>query len=69
MDAPKTGPTDQDIIAAVKECLTEVELDKVTKKQLMALAEMKLQCQMQGERKTFLYAAIDRELEMMPADE
>jgi len=65
MDAPKTGPTDEDITTAVREALVNVELDKVTKKQLMALAEMKLQSQLPVERRAFMNAVIDRELEMM----
>jgi chitin synthase len=65
MDAPRTGPTDEDITTAVREALVNVELDKVTKKQLMALAEMKLQSQLPVERRAFMNAIIDRELEMM----
>jgi chitin synthase len=65
MDGPKTGPTDQDIVMAVRECLQEVNLDDVTKKQLKALAEQRLQTQLQGERKQFLDQMIDVELAKM----
>ncbi|KAF2664200.1 chitin synthase, class VI [Microthyrium microscopicum] len=66
MDGPRAGPSDQDILMAVRECLSEVELERVTKKHVVALAELKLQCQLTGERKNFLYQAIDAELERMP---
>ena len=33
------GPTNEAITQAIRECLGEVDLDKVTKKQLKALAE------------------------------
>jgi chitin synthase len=66
MDGPRTGPSDADIIAAVRECLSEVDMERVTKKHVVALAELKLQSQLTGERKQFLYQAIDAELEQMP---
>jgi len=65
MDGPRNGPTDADIVHAVKECLTEVDIEIVTKKHVIALAELKLQCQLQGERRTFLAACIDHELAAM----
>ena len=42
-----------------------VDLDTVTKKQLKALAEQKLQCQLTGDRRTFLDSQIDFELANM----
>jgi chitin synthase len=65
MDGPSKGPSDADIIMAVRECLAEVDIERVTKKHVVALAELKLQSQLQGERKNFLSAVIDRELESM----
>jgi chitin synthase len=62
MDGPKTGPADQDIQMAIRECLREVDLDNVTKKQLRALAEQRLQTQLVGERKAYLDQMIDIEL-------
>lgn len=59
------GPTNEMITQAIRECLSEVDLDSVTKKQLKALAEQKLQCQLQGEKRTFLDAQIDFELANM----
>jgi len=65
MDGPKQGPSDQDIVMAVRECLKEVDLDNVTKKQLKALTERRLQTQLQGEKKAFLDQTIDVELANM----
>ncbi|KAI9706981.1 MAG: hypothetical protein M1820_004569 [Bogoriella megaspora] len=59
------GPTDAMITEAVRECLKEVDLDTVTKKQLRALAEQRLQCQVQGERRAHLDGVIDWELANM----
>lgn len=65
MDGPKNGPSDQDIVMAVRECLQEVDLERVTKKHVVALAELKLQGQLAADRKQFLNQAIDAELERM----
>lgn len=65
MEGPKTGPSDADIVNAIRECLREVDLDHVTKKQLKALAEQRLQTQLVGERKAFLDQMIDVELANM----
>ncbi|KAK3699735.1 hypothetical protein LTR37_016340 [Vermiconidia calcicola] len=59
------GPTNESITQAIRECLNEVDLDKVTKKQLKALTEQKLQCQLPGDKKAFLDAQIDFELANM----
>ncbi|KAF2762157.1 hypothetical protein EJ05DRAFT_448546 [Pseudovirgaria hyperparasitica] len=60
-----SGPSDAQIIEAIQACLGEVDLDTVTKKQLKALAEQRLQTQLNGERKTFLDHQIDAELANM----
>jgi chitin synthase len=49
----------------LRECLAEVDLDTVTKKQLKALAEQKLQCQLAGDKRAFLDHQIDFELANM----
>ena len=60
------GPSNEMITHAIRECLNEVDLDSVTKKQLKALTEQKLQCQLVGaERKAFLDEQIDFELANM----
>ena len=60
-----TGPTDETIVEAIQACLREVDMDNVTKKQLMALTEQRLQTQLTGERKAFLDLHIDSELANM----
>lgn len=59
------GPSNETIAQAIRECLAEVDLDNVTKKQLKALAEQKLQCQLTGDRRAFLDSQIDFELANM----
>ena len=59
------GPTNEAITQAIRECLGEVDMDSVTKKQLKALAESKLQCQLMGEKRAFLDSQIDFELANM----
>ncbi|KAF2650420.1 glycosyltransferase family 2 protein [Lophiostoma macrostomum CBS 122681] len=56
------GPSDAVIREVVQACLQEANLDQMTKKQLCALAEQRLQTQLTGERKIFLSQAIDDEL-------
>jgi len=65
MDGPKNGPTDEEILRALRECLTEINLETVTKKGLKALTEQRLQTQLQGEKKGFLDQMIDIELANM----
>ncbi|KIW09037.1 uncharacterized protein PV09_00930 [Verruconis gallopava] len=65
MDGPSRGPTDQEIQGAVAQILREVDLDSMSKKQLKALVEQRLQTQLQGERKNFLDKCIDDELSSM----
>ncbi|KAK1907735.1 hypothetical protein P3342_006064 [Pyrenophora teres f. teres] len=60
-----TGPTDGQIIETVQACLKDADLDRVTRKQIIALAEQRLQMQLSGERKIFLAQAIDHELANM----
>jgi len=59
------GPTDGQIIETVQACLKDADLDRVTRKQIIALAEQRLQMQLSGERKIFLTQAIDHELANM----
>jgi len=59
------GPTDGQIIETVQACLKDADLDRVTRKQIIALAEQRLQMQLTGERKIFLAQAIDHELANM----
>ncbi|ORY18558.1 chitin synthase-domain-containing protein [Clohesyomyces aquaticus] len=59
------GPSDATIIETVQALLREADLDRVTKKQLVALAEQRLQTQLPPERKQFLSLQIDQELETM----
>ncbi|KAF2639750.1 hypothetical protein P280DRAFT_429083 [Massarina eburnea CBS 473.64] len=59
------GPSDAMIIEVVQQCLVEADLDNVTKKQIVALAEQRLQTQLTGERRIFLNQQIDHELANM----
>ena len=59
------GPDDSAIIEAVRSCLTEVDLDNVTKKQVRALVEQRLQTELTGEKRAFLDQQIDAELANM----
>jgi chitin synthase len=59
------GPTDAQIVETVQSCLKDADLDKVTRKQIIALAEQRLQMQLTGERKIYLAQAIDTELANM----
>lgn len=59
------GVGEDRISDAVRECLREVDLDTVTKKQLKALTEQRLQMQLDGPKKAFLDSEIDRQLSEM----
>jgi chitin synthase len=59
------GPSDEMIVDAIRACLADVDLDTVTKKQVRALVEQRLQGEVVGERRTFLDRAIDAELANM----
>lgn len=59
------GPDDNMIVEAIQNCLREVDLDSVTKKQVRALVEQRLQTELVGERRTFLDRMIDSELANM----
>lgn len=59
------GPDDGMIIEAIQAVLREVDLDTVTKKQVRALVEQRLQTELSGERKAFLDRQIDNELANM----
>jgi chitin synthase len=59
------GPDDAIIIEAIQAVLREVDLDTVTKKQVRALVEQRLQTELVGERRTFMDRQIDNELASM----
>jgi chitin synthase len=59
------GPSDATITEVVQACLREADLDRVTKKQIVALCEQRLQTQLTGERRIFLNQQIDLELANM----
>jgi chitin synthase len=59
------GPDDIAITETIQSVLREVDLDTVTKKQVRALVEQRLQTELTGERRTFMDRQIDRELESM----
>ena len=58
-------PSDAMIVEAIQSCLASVDLDSVTKKQLKALTEQRLQTQLGAERRAFLDRQIDNELANM----
>lgn len=60
-----SGPDDTMIVEAIQSCLREVDLDTVTKKQVRALVEQRLQTELVGERRTFMDRMIDQELANM----
>ncbi len=59
------GPTDETIASTIQAVLRDVDLDTVTKKQLRALVEQRLQTELVGERRTFMDRQIDHELANM----
>ncbi|EFY85338.1 class VII chitin synthase [Metarhizium acridum CQMa 102] len=59
------GADDAAIVEAIQSVLHEIDLDTVTKKQVRALVEQRLQTELTGERRTFMDRQIDRELENM----
>lgn len=59
------GPDDAVITEAIQCVLREVDLDTVTKKQVRALVEQRLQTELSGERRTFVDRQIDHELANM----
>ena len=59
------GVDDGAIIEAIQSVLREVDLDTVTKKQVRALVEQRLQTELAGERRTFMDRQIDNELANM----
>ncbi|CAK7220969.1 hypothetical protein SBRCBS47491_004367 [Sporothrix bragantina] len=59
------GPDDGMIVEAIQSVLREVDLDTVTKKQVRALVEQRLQTELAGERRTFMDRQIDNELANM----
>lgn len=67
MDGPSQGPSHADITETIQQCLREVDLDSITKKQLRSLTEQRLQTQLTGEKRAFLDNQIDIELASMVA--
>ena len=64
--AHAAGPSNDAIVGAIRDVLSEVDLDSVTKKQVRALVEQRLQAEVPiGERRTFLDRAIDEQLANM----
>jgi chitin synthase len=63
--APGGMVDDLAIIDAIQSVLREVDLDTVTKKQVRALVEQRLQTELAGERRTFMDRQIDNELANM----
>ncbi|EAW14191.1 putative chitin synthase [Aspergillus clavatus NRRL 1] len=59
------GPDEGAITEAIRACLAEVDLDTVTKKQVRALVEQRLQTTLAGDKKAFLDRQIDHELANM----
>ncbi|KAK7981616.1 chitin synthase [Apiospora saccharicola] len=59
------GPDDTMILDAIQGVLREVDLDTVTKKQVRALVEQRLQTELVGERRTYMDRQIDNELANM----
>ncbi|KAL8882029.1 MAG: hypothetical protein Q9198_000894 [Flavoplaca austrocitrina] len=59
------GPDDGAIVEAVQSCLGEVNLDSVTKKQVRALVEQRLQTELTGDKRVFLDRQIDEQLASM----
>lgn len=60
------GPDDESIVETIRHVLREVDLETITKKQVRALVEQRLQTECQGERRLFLDRMIDAELANMP---
>ncbi|MBE3046585.1 hypothetical protein IMZ48_29455 [Candidatus Bathyarchaeota archaeon] len=59
------GPDDGVVVEAIQGVLAEVDLDTVTKKQVRALVEQRLQTELAGERRAFMDRQIDMELANM----
>lgn len=59
------GPDDVAITECIQAVLQEVDLDTITKKQVRALVEQRLQTELVGERRTFMDRQIDNELANM----
>ncbi|OJJ47220.1 hypothetical protein ASPZODRAFT_15898 [Penicilliopsis zonata CBS 506.65] len=59
------GADEMAITEAIRGCLAEVDLDTVTKKQVRALVEQRLQTTLTGEKRVFLDRQIDTELANM----
>lgn len=62
---PSAGPDEVAITEAIRLCLAEVDLESVTKKQVRALVEQRLQTELVGDKRAFLDRQIDLELANM----
>ncbi|EPS33699.1 putative chitin synthase [Penicillium oxalicum 114-2] len=60
-----SGPDEIAITEAIRHCLSEVDLDTVTKKQVRVLVEQRLQTSLSGEKRAFVDRQIDHELANM----
>jgi chitin synthase len=60
-----TGPDDGTIIETIQQTMGGIDLDNVTKKQLRTLVEQRLQTALSPERRAFVDAQIDIELQNM----
>lgn len=64
--AHPAGPSNEAIVTSIRDVLSEVDLDSVTKKQVRALVEQRLQAEVPvGDRRAFLDRAIDEQLANM----
>ncbi|KAL4910017.1 hypothetical protein BDW74DRAFT_144240 [Aspergillus multicolor] len=63
--AGMNGPDEGAITEAIRSCLAEVDLDTVTKKQVRAFVEQRLQTTLVGDKRAFLDRQIDNELANM----
>jgi chitin synthase len=59
------GPSEESIIECIRLVLAEVDLDSVTKKQVRALVEQRLQSEITGDKRVWMDKAIDGELANM----
>lgn len=65
MDGPKQGPDDADIARAVQQCLGEVDLDNINRKQMIYLVEQRIGTQLRGKKREVLNRCIDEGLEQI----
>jgi chitin synthase len=63
--SPTAGPDDFAIVDTIRRILANIDLDRVTKKQMRILVEQRLQTTLSPERRAFVDAQIDVELQNM----